>query len=441
MTDTLLYIAGILFVVLGIAASIAIHELGHLIPAKLFGVRVKQYMVGFGPTVFSRKRGETEYGVKAIPLGGYISMIGMFPPEKAGSKTRLFRKTIQEAREVHLEEIGPEDKGREFYNLSVPKKLTVMLGGPFMNFFLGMFLVVSSLTLIGSPQLSLTIDSVLPCVQGSNLDGSCSSEDPPSPALEAGFEAGDKVVAVAGTRVTEWEQVTELMSTSPGSPVQFVVLRDGSEQALTVTPVWFERVQYDSITREPLIDDNGFPVTALTPFLGVSLSSELRPTSVGEAVTLGLDATWSVVDLIIQLPQAVYSVTLSTFGISERDPNGPISILGVGQIAGEIASSDTVSVEQRLASGLLIMGSLNFALFVFNLIPLLPLDGGHVAGAVYEGVKRRTYKLFGKPDPGAVDTARLIPLAYLMWAVLMSVGLLLILADLVNPISLFGLGS
>lgn len=441
MIDSLLYIVGILFVVLGLAISIAIHELGHLIPAKLFGVRVKQYMVGFGPTVFSRIRGETEYGIKAFPLGGYITMIGMFPPEKKGSKNRIFSKTVREAREVHLDELTEADNGREFYNLSVPKKLTVMLGGPLMNFFLGMFLVVSSLTLIGSPQLSLTINSVLPCVSGSNLDGSCSELDPASPALQAGFEAGDKVLAVAGTGVTEWSQVTELMSVSQGSAVQFLVQRDGVEKSLTATPVWFERVQYDSMTREPLLDDRGFPVTALTPFLGVSLSSELRPTGIVEASSLGLNATWSVVELIVELPQAVYQIALSTFGVADRDPNGPISILGVGQIAGEIASSDVVSFEQRLASGLLIMGSLNFALFVFNLIPLLPLDGGHVAGAIYEGLKRGAYKLVGKSDPGPADTARLIPVAYLMWAVLMSVGLLLIIADLVNPISLFGLGS
>lgn len=108
MIDSLLYIVGILFVVLGLAISIAIHELGHLIPAKLFGVRVKQYMVGFGPTVFSRIRGETEYGIKAFPLGGYITMIGMFPPEKKGSKNRIFSKTVREAREVHLDELTEE---------------------------------------------------------------------------------------------------------------------------------------------------------------------------------------------------------------------------------------------------------------------------------------------------------------------------------------------
>lgn len=441
MIDSLLYIGGILFVVIGLAISIAIHELGHLIPAKLFGVRVKQYMVGFGPTIFSRTKGETEYGIKAFPLGGYITMIGMFPPEKEGTKNRIFSKTIKEARDVHLEEITTADKGREFYNLSVPKKLTVMLGGPLMNFFLGMFLVVSSLTLIGSPQLSLTINSVLPCVSGSNLDGSCSDLDPASPALEAGFVAGDKVLAVAGTRVTEWTQVTDLMSVSQGSAVQFLVERDGAEKALTATPVWFERIQYDPVTREPVVDERGFTVTALTPFLGVTLSSELRPTSVTAATNLGLGATWSVVELIVELPQAVYKIALSTFGVADRDPSGPISILGVGQIAGEIASSDVASFEQRLASGLLIMGSLNFALFVFNLIPLMPLDGGHVAGALYEGLKRGAYRLAGRSDPGPADTARLIPVAYLMWAVLMSVGLLLIIADLVNPVSLFGLGS
>lgn len=424
--------------VIGLAISIGIHELGHLIPAKLFGVRVKQYMIGFGPTIWSRRRGETEYGIKGIPLGGYISMIGMFPPEKTGKKARLFQSSIEQARAEHLGEISEADKGREFYRLSVPKKLTVMLGGPLMNFFLGMVLIVSALSLIGSPQLSMTINQVLPCVQGSGPQGECQAGDPQSPALAAGFEDGDTVTAVNGARVTNWDEVIQRLDVQQGSAVAIEVDRAGIPTSLVVTPVWIERAVFDQETSQLARDENGDPVTELRPFLGVQLQSELRPMAISESFAMGIDATGSVFELVLQLPQNLAEVFASTFGPEERNPNGPISILGVAQISGEIAASDQASFEARLASGLLIMGSLNFALFVFNLIPLLPLDGGHVAGALYEGAKRRTMKAIGRQDPGPVDTAKMIPAAYVVWALLMGTGLLLIIADIVNPISIFG---
>lgn len=424
--------------VIGLAVSIGIHELGHLIPAKLFGVRVKQYMIGFGPTIWSRRRGETEYGIKGIPLGGYISMIGMFPPEKTGKKARLFQSSIEQARAEHLGEISEADKGREFYRLSVPKKLTVMLGGPLMNFFLGMVLIVSALSLIGSPQLSMTINQVLPCVQGSGPQGECQAGDPQSPALAAGFEDGDTVTAVNGAQVTNWDEVIQRLDVQQGSAVAIEVDRAGIPTSLVVTPVWIERAVFDPETSQLARDENGDPVTELRPFLGVQLQSELRPMAISESFAMGIDATGSVFELVLQLPQNLAEVFASTFGPEERNPNGPISILGVAQISGEIAASDQASFEARLASGLLIMGSLNFALFVFNLIPLLPLDGGHVAGALYEGAKRRTMKAIGRQDPGPVDTAKMIPAAYAVWALLMGTGLLLIIADIVNPISIFG---
>ena len=203
-----------------------------------------------------------------------------------------------------------------------------------------------------------------------------------------------------------------------------------------MTPIFVERQLLEN--GRPAFDENGFPLTELRPFFGVQLSPELNRLSIGDSLAAGIESTLGVVGLVIALPQALADVTLSTFGFTERDPYGPISIVGVGQIAGQVASAENVSLESRLATGLLIAGSLNFALFVFNLIPLMPLDGGHVAGALYEGLKRRGGKLITGRDPGPVDTAKTLPLAYTVWALLLAVGLLLILADLVNPISLFG---
>jgi membrane-associated protease RseP (regulator of RpoE activity) len=435
VSETLLYLLGIGFFVVMLALSIALHEVGHLVPAKLFGVRVKQYMVGFGPTIFSRKRGETEYGLKAIPLGGYISMVGMYPPEQKPGRGP-FAKWISEARSVHLSELEPGDAGREFYNLSVWKKLVIMLGGPFMNFLLGMLLVTIALSGIGAQQLSMTINSVIACIEPSGPQGECAPGDPVSPAQAAGFQAGDRVVSVNGEPTSEWGQVIEAFAARPGESGRVTVARGASQVVLTVTPLFIERQVFEN--GRPTFDDAGLPRTELRPFFGVQLRPELNPIPVSESLAAGVDSTLGVVGLVIALPQALGEVALSTFGFVERDPYGPISIVGVGQIAGQVASAENVSFESRLATGLLIAGSLNFALFIFNLIPLMPLDGGHVAGALYEGVKRRGSKALTGRDPGPVDTAKALPVAYTVWALLLSVGLLLILADLVNPISLFG---
>ena len=436
MTESLLYLLGIAFFVLVLAASIAIHELGHLIPAKLFGVRVKQYMIGFGPTVFSRRRGETEYGLKAIPLGGYITMVGMYPPERKPGRGP-FGRWISEARSQHLSELEPGDSGREFYNLSVTKKLIIMLGGPFMNFVLGMVLVAVALTGIGSLQLAPAVAKVFECVEPSGQNGECLVDDQISPAAQAGLQAGDRVISVNGSPITQWQQVADAFAARPGETGRVTVQRGSETVVLVVTPIFVERQIFDSNGR-PVYDSVGLPLTELRPFFGIQLQTELAPLPLSESLTVGLESTGSVVELVLRLPAAMGQIALSTFGLAERDPFGPLSILGVGQIAGQVASSENVGIESRIATGLLIAGSLNFALFVFNLIPLLPLDGGHVAGALYEGAKRRGAKLLGRADPGPVDTAKALPVAYTVWLLLIAMGLLLILADIVNPISIFG---
>ena len=170
---TIAFVLGVLFMATGVAASIALHEVGHLVPAKRFGVRVTQYMVGFGPTLWSRRRGETEYGVKAIPLGGYIRMIGMFPPRPGDlpgtvrvSSTGRFSQLVDEARAASLEEVRPGDEDRVFYKLSVPQKVIVMLGGPMMNLLIGVVLLTILVTVHGvaTAQPGAVVASVSQCV-------------------------------------------------------------------------------------------------------------------------------------------------------------------------------------------------------------------------------------------------------------------------------------
>ena len=163
----LAFVIGVVIIVIGLAVSIGLHEIGHLLPAKLFGVKVTQYMIGFGPTIWSKRRGETEYGVKAIPLGGYISMIGMFPPAKGervhADSTGFFRGLVQDARDSSTESITPGDEHRAFYLLPVWKRIVVMFGGPFMNLLLAIVLFGVLLMGFGVAQASTTVGSVSAC--------------------------------------------------------------------------------------------------------------------------------------------------------------------------------------------------------------------------------------------------------------------------------------
>ncbi len=434
MAEIIWYLLGILFIALGIAASIGLHEVGHLVPAKLFGVKVTKYMIGFGPTLFSRVKGETEYGLKAIPLGGYIAMIGMYPPAKAGKKkpTGFFGDMITQAREAHSESETPADANRKFYQLPVGKRIIIMLGGPFMNLLLGVLLTMISLSGFGIYQTSLKIDSVSEC-----LDSSVSvcGENEKSPAFIAGIKSGDEVQAVGGVEVSDWNQIREILTANPSQSIE--VLRDGKTQTLQLTAILQERAQFDEFGNY-LRDDAGGIVYKSQPFLGVFLDSERKPLSIGQSLTASGQTVAQIGELILQLPQKLGGVISSTFGQTERDPNGPISIVGIGQIAGEVASSDTAAWEDKVATGIQILGSLNFALFAFNMLPFLPLDGGHVAGGIYESIKRFGFRLLGKKDPGPADTAMLMPLTWVVFIGLLAMSALLILADLINPVQLFG---
>jgi membrane-associated protease RseP (regulator of RpoE activity) len=425
--DTILYLLGILIFLVGIAVSVGLHELGHYLPAKKFGVEVRQFMIGFGPTIFSRRRGETEFGVKAFPLGGYILMSGMYPPAKK-SYRGLFANWINEARrEVESQENVSEE--RKFYRLSGPKKITIMLGGPVMNLLLGTLLIVASLSGIGTLQNSLTVDQVYPCME-SAVESECPEGSAATPAKLAGLQSGDEVQAVNGQTVSSWKEVTALLEDNSSSTL--TVERNGTDVTINITPVFMERAVYDSLGNLEL-DAQGNPVTELSPVLGIRLLGVTKPVGLDQSLAYAGASLASMAAFILELPQQIYEVTLSTVGITERDPYGAVSIVGVGQLAGELTSAD-IGIDAKLSSLLLLLGSLNLVLFVFNLVPLLPLDGGHVVGAVYESAKRRVAKQFRGEDPGPIDTAKALPLAYFVWVVLIFTGILLILADLINPI-------
>lgn len=429
------FIVGVVVLVVGLAVSIALHELGHLLPAKKFGVHVGQYMIGFGPTLWSRRRGETEYGFKAIPLGGYISMSGMYPPSptrgdrsgRAGGG--FFATMVQDARTANAETMADVDEGRLFYNLPVFKRIIIMLGGPVMNLLLAIVLFTIMLSGIGVQTATTTVASVSECiVAGTSAQAECGDADPASPAAAGGIRPGDVLISVDGTPVTTFAEATEIIQESPGQQLSIVVERDGAEQTLQVTPV---------LTEREIVDAEGQVTTAMVGMVGMTAQSEYVAQPLWAGPEMTFESLERVVGVVVQLPVRVYDTAVSLFTGTERDPNGPLSVVGAGRIAGEVASVDA-PVLNRVAGLVGLLASLNLALFVFNLIPLLPLDGGHVAVALWDGIKRAWAKIFRRPPPRPVDTARLVPVTFAVVVLMIGMGGILILADLFNPISVFG---
>jgi len=438
----LLYILGILIIVVGLTLSIGLHEIGHLVPAKLFGVRVGQYMIGFGPTLFSRKIGETEYGAKAIPMGGYISMSGMYPPAREGGKAReastgFFQTLVQDARTTSADTIAPGHEDRVFYKLPVFKRIIIMLGGPFMNLLIGLVLYAVVLCGFGIAQTTTTLGSVSECViPAGSSQTECAADDAVAPGAASGLKPGDEIVSINGTAIATWEAATAIIRESAGTPLAFVVERDGAEVDLTATPLLTERYVYDDAGTAILEDADGNPVTEEVGFLGIGAATAVVQQPVTAVLPAVGDNIVRVVHIIVNLPQRLIDVWNAAFGTEERDPNGPVSVVGVGRLAGEITSLNTIPIADRASALVQLIASLNIALFVFNLIPLMPLDGGHVAGAVWEGVRRFFAKLFKRRDPGPVDIAKLIPLTFAVVIVLGAMSALLIYADIVKPISI-----
>lgn len=438
----MLYLLGVLIMAVGIAVSIALHEVGHMVPAKKFGVRVPQYMIGFGPTLWSRKRGETEYGFKAIPLGGYVRMIGMYPPRPQDpdgmirtTSTGRFSQLADEMREQSLEEIQPGDENRVFYKLPTWKKVVVMFGGPFMNLVIAAVLTLIMLVGVGLPAVEGTkVGSVSQCLIPVGQGQAC----PPgqaAPAAKAGLQPGDELVSVAGKRVTSNLEATAMIRDNPNKTIPFVVKRAGANKTLMVTPAMHLVTQLDD-KGNPVRDAKGEVVKTKAGFVGVSIGvTTLQRQSPTQAPQLLGEQLKGTALVMLNLPAKMQGVAKAAFSDEKRDPNGPASVVAVSRFAGEAASAE-VALGMKVLTVLSLLASLNIALFVFNLIPLLPLDGGHIAGALWEALKRAYFRIRGVSREVYVDVTKALPLTYAVSVLLIAMSVLLIYADFVNPIRL-----
>lgn len=423
MNEFLSAIIGILVLGFALAVSIGLHEIGHMWPAKKFGVKVPKYMIGFGPRIWGIKRGETEYGVRLLPLGGYVLLSGMNPPrnDQRNSRAMIWYKNMVEWARPD-EDLAPDEAHRSFYRLSTWKKIVVMAGGPFMNLILGFLFAALALNLVGTWQIGNQVRSTYGCV--AEVSGkACVEGDYILPAAQIGLRTGDKLLEVGGMPVTKQSDIKPLLAKFVGQTVTIKFDRDGSTVSKTA-----------EIKNVPVpIDEAGN--TEQRPFLGVAFDYEFATQPPSETLKFASDSILGTFNLILQLPQQLATSIGAIAGDNQRDPNGAVSIVGIAGIAGDVAVQNGSDFKSTLSIWLLMLAGLNFALFAFNMIPILPLDGGHILIALLSKVKALGNRLFKRPDTGPIDLALFAPLTMFAWVVLMVMGITFIIADLIAPIA------
>ncbi|MFE6510447.1 M50 family metallopeptidase [Nocardioides sp. NPDC057767] len=447
----LLYTLAVIGFIVAILASIGLHELGHMIPAKAFGGKVTQYFIGFGPTVWSKQIGETEYGLKAIPLGGYVKIVGMLPPgaEQLGERTEdgalrvrksntgMFTQLISDARSAEWELIRPEDEPRLFYKMSWWKKVIVMAGGPSVNIAIAFFVLWGVFGIYGVREPVVNeghpvVSSLQECLLSWEDQGrECRPSDKPTPAADAGLKPGDELISFNGTELTSWSVAQKLIRDNMDGEATIVIERDGERMTLQTQTVVQERIK-------DVDDTSADPETAKVGFFGMSPESHIVTTKEGPVYALkemGAMAE-NAVHSLLRLPVKVWHVALAIVGVEERSADSPVSIVGGGRIAGEIAAHEGLDVAEKVSSFAFLVGGFNLFIGIFNFVPLLPLDGGHIATALWEGIRRAFAKVFRRPDPGHADPAKLLPVAYVVASALLVMGVVLIVADLVVPLHL-----
>jgi membrane-associated protease RseP (regulator of RpoE activity) len=390
----------VIFIV-ALLTSVMLHESGHFVTAKKFGMKCTQYFVGFGPTLWSTQRGETEYGVKALPFGGFVKIVGM----------------------TSIDEVAPEDEPRSFRRHPAWQRLIVLAAGSFMHFVIAFVLLFGLALGIGTQNSNTTVlGTVTTCVPASNAalnsGAGCAKSDPRSPAELAGLKVGDKVVSYDGKPVSNWTQFGDAIRKSPaGQTATVVVIRDGKQLTLHVTPAAIKG--------------------RTGSYLGVAATTVFTRASPLGAIKDAGSQFWQVLDgsarVAANIPKAIPKLFAKDRGSTSA---GQVSsVVGAGNITGQVVAAN-VGWQVKVTYVLLIIASLNIFIGAFNLLPLLPLDGGHIAVVIYERVRAWFARLRGRADPGLVDMTKLVPVSLGVFAILVFFGAMLILADIVNPVGI-----
>jgi membrane-associated protease RseP (regulator of RpoE activity) len=392
-------IIGILAFAVALLVSVMIHEAGHYLTAKKFGMKVTEFFVGFGKKIWSVTKGETEFGLKAIPAGGYCKIVGMTPRE----------------------ELSPADADRAFIKASVPQRLIVLGAGSFLHFVIGFVLLIVLFASVGITSLTNQVERVSECIP-QTANEVCSAKSLPSPAKNAGIIAGDKIVKVNGLSYQEWSEVVEVIRSSAGKQLDITIDRNGSLINILVTPA----------SRE--LDGKEIGVLGVVNQVGTITYGPLTAIAKGGSFTI--DILQNSVTALISLPSKIPDLVNQTFGNQERDPEGLVGVVGVARVSGETAETKALTTREKIATFILIIASLNIFVGMFNLLPLLPLDGGHMAVAIADGVRNTRAKAKGLAKPAPFDVERLTPITMVVFVVMASLSLLLLTADILNPIRL-----
>jgi membrane-associated protease RseP (regulator of RpoE activity) len=383
--------------------SVMLHEAGHFATAKKFGMKASRFFVGFGPTLWSTTRGETEYGIKALPVGGFVKIVGMHSLDDPDD---------------------PADEPRSFRRRPAWQRIIVLAAGSFMHFVLAFVLIFALAMGIGIQNADTTqLGTVAPCVATSPAalaSGTCATSDKPSPAKLAGLRVGDQIVAFNGARMSNWTRLGDAIRKLPaGSAVSITVHRDGKTVTLHTT----------------LASVRG----RSGGYLGVAPALVFAPASPLGAVRYAGSAFGQVLVGSVKALGALPAALPHLFSKDRpRRVGGQVSsVVGAAEATGAAVAAN-VGWQYKVSFVLLLIASLNIFVGAFNLLPLLPLDGGHIAVVIYERVRAWFARLRRRPDPGMVDMAKLLPVSFSIFMVLMFFSVMLILADIVNPLSTAG---
>lgn len=399
-------ILGIALFALALLISIAWHELGHMWAAQATGMKVRRYFVGFGPTLWSTKRGETEYGVKALPLGGFCDIAGMTPHE----------------------DLTDDERERAMYAQPLWKRLVVLFAGPMQNFILGFVIVVIlglgwGLPILGNlPVYAKSMDCVALTTDAKGKPVDCTG---PAPAANAGLQVGDQILAVNGDEVSNRADVIQDVQKASAGVVLSV--KRGDEQLDVTVPV----TQVQRMVGKEGEQPHSAEVGAIGVTLDTKFTNEYNAATIwGGAISFTGDVFVETFKSLVALPSKVSGLWDAVTG-GERAADSPVSVVGASVIGGQ-------AVERGywdMFLGLLM--SVNFFLGAFNLIPLLPLDGGHMAIAIYEKIRNMFRRWRGLIPAGPVDYYKLLPITYAVVVVMGAFMVLTLTADIVNPIKVF----